>query len=40
MEIARVLRPGGVVSIAVPFQASGYEDEYIRGDVFERYGGL
>ena len=35
-QIARVLRPGGVVSLTVPFQASGYYEEYVRGDVYER----
>jgi SAM-dependent methyltransferase len=35
-EIARVLRPGGVVALTVPFAARGYRDEFVRGDVYER----
>jgi len=35
-EIARVLRPGGVVTLTVPFAAGGYSEEYVRGDVYER----
>jgi SAM-dependent methyltransferase len=35
-EIARVLRPGGTATISVPFNAAGYEEEYLRGDVYER----
>lgn len=35
-EIARVLRPGGVVALTIPFDASGHRDEYVGGDVFER----
>jgi SAM-dependent methyltransferase len=35
-EIARVLRPGGVVALTVPFDASGHHDEFVDGDVFER----
>jgi SAM-dependent methyltransferase len=37
-EFSRVLRPGGVVSLTVPFSAAGYRDEYVAGDVFERQG--
>ena len=37
-EIARVLRPGGVVALTVPFSARGHRDEYVRGDVYERKG--
>jgi hypothetical protein len=35
-EIARVLRPGGIVTISVPFDAAGYDEEYLDGDVYER----
>lgn len=35
-EIARVLRPGGIVALTVPFRAVGHMDEYVAGDVFER----
>jgi SAM-dependent methyltransferase len=35
-EIARVLRPGGVVALTVPFRAAGHHDEYVSGDVYER----
>ncbi|HLG12621.1 MAG TPA: class I SAM-dependent methyltransferase [Dehalococcoidia bacterium] len=35
-EVARVLRPGGCVTITVPFDASGYREEYVRGGVYER----
>jgi SAM-dependent methyltransferase len=35
-EIARVLRPGGIVTISVPFDAEGYAEEYVQGDVYER----
>ncbi len=35
-EIARVLRPGGVVTLTVPFAARGYSEEYVNGDVYER----
>jgi SAM-dependent methyltransferase len=38
-EIARVLRPGGLATITVPFAAAGYADVYVRGDVYERRGG-
>jgi SAM-dependent methyltransferase len=37
-EVARVLRPGGVATITVPFDASGYREEYVSGDVYERSG--
>lgn len=37
-EIARVLRPGGRVTLTVPFRAAGYWEEYVRGDVYERRG--
>jgi SAM-dependent methyltransferase len=35
-EIARVLRPGGIVTVSVPFDATGYAEEYLQGDVYER----
>ena len=38
-EIARVLKPGGVATLTVPFRAAGFQDEYVDGDVFERQGG-
>ena len=37
-EIARVLRPGGVATLTVPFRAAGHQDEYVTGAVFERDG--
>lgn len=37
-DIARVLRPGGVLTLTVPFDAAGYREEYVRGDVYERQG--
>jgi ubiquinone/menaquinone biosynthesis C-methylase UbiE len=37
-EIARVLRPGGFVTLTVPFSGAGYREEYVRGDVYERRG--
>ena len=33
-EIARVLRPGGIVALTVPFAASGVCEEYLPGAVF------
>ena len=35
-EIARVLKPGGVVTLTVPFAAGGYREEYLDGPVYER----
>jgi SAM-dependent methyltransferase len=35
-EIARVLRPGGVVTLTVPFAPGGYWEEFIQGPVYER----
>jgi SAM-dependent methyltransferase len=35
-EIERVLRPGGIVTLTVPFSAAGYYEEYVTGDVYER----
>ena len=37
-EIARVLRPGGLTTLTVPFSARGHRDEYVKGDVYERVG--
>jgi SAM-dependent methyltransferase len=37
-EIARVLRPGGIVTLTVPFDVRGHRDEYVNGDVYERAG--
>lgn len=38
-EIARVLRPGGVLTLTVPFAAEWYEEEWVRGGVYERQDG-
>jgi SAM-dependent methyltransferase len=38
-EIARVLRPGGILTLTVPFAAEGYEEEWVRGGVYERQEG-
>jgi SAM-dependent methyltransferase len=38
-EIARVLRPGGVLTLTVPFDATGYQEEYVDGAVYERQAG-
>jgi SAM-dependent methyltransferase len=35
-EITRVVRPGGTVTLTVPFSGSGYTEEFIRGPVYER----
>jgi SAM-dependent methyltransferase len=37
-EIARVLQPGGVFTLTVPFAADRYREEYVNGDVYERQG--
>jgi SAM-dependent methyltransferase len=37
-EIARVLRPGGILTLTVPFKTSGYREDWLRGDVYERAG--
>ncbi|MGH2353025.1 MAG: SAM-dependent methyltransferase [Chloroflexota bacterium] len=37
-EIGRILRPGGVVTLTVPFAHAGYREEYVQGDVYERKG--
>jgi SAM-dependent methyltransferase len=38
-EMARVLRPGGVLTLTVPFAARGYSEEYVNGGVYERQAG-
>lgn len=38
-EIARVLRPGGLLTLTVPFAADGYEEEWVNGGVYERQDG-
>jgi SAM-dependent methyltransferase len=38
-EIARVLRPGGVVTLTVPYDARGYWEEFLEGPVYERAAG-
>jgi SAM-dependent methyltransferase len=35
-DIARVLKPGGRVTLTVPFRAQGYWEEFVQGTVFER----
>ncbi|MFN0071166.1 MAG: class I SAM-dependent methyltransferase [Chloroflexota bacterium] len=35
-ELARVLRPGGRAVLTVPFDASGYREEFVTEDVYER----
>jgi len=35
-EIGRVLRPGGVMALTVPFCAREPQEEYVDGDVYER----
>jgi hypothetical protein len=35
-EIARVLKPGGLVALTVPFAATGYCEEFVDGPVYER----
>jgi SAM-dependent methyltransferase len=35
-EIARVLKPGGILTLTVPFCARGYYEEFVEGDVYER----
>jgi SAM-dependent methyltransferase len=35
-EIARVLKPGGIATITVPFAAGGAYDEFLAGPVYER----
>jgi SAM-dependent methyltransferase len=37
-EIARVLKPGGVVTLTVPFEPNGYWEEFTEGAVYERMG--
>jgi SAM-dependent methyltransferase len=36
LEIARVLRPGGVVTLTVPFAAAGHTEEFVHGPIYER----
>jgi SAM-dependent methyltransferase len=38
-EIARVLRPGGLLTLTVPFADTGYEEEWVNGGVYERQSG-
>lgn len=35
-DIARVLRPGGSITLTVPFKAEGYREEFLDGTVYER----
>lgn len=35
-DIARVLKPGGVLTLTVPFSAKGYHEEFLTGPVYER----
>ena len=35
-ELARVLKPGGMLSLTVPFREAGYYEEFVQGDVYER----
>jgi SAM-dependent methyltransferase len=35
-EIARVLKPGGTVTLTVPYDPGGYREEYVQGAVYER----
>jgi SAM-dependent methyltransferase len=35
-EISRVLKPGGILSLTVPFSARGYREEFVNGPVYER----
>jgi SAM-dependent methyltransferase len=35
-EAGRVLKPGGAIAIAVPFDSAGYREEWLEGDVYER----
>jgi SAM-dependent methyltransferase len=37
-EISRVLRPGGVATLTVPFTADGYYEELMRDSAFGRQG--
>jgi SAM-dependent methyltransferase len=37
-DVYRVLRPGGVATLTVPFRAVGYYEEFVKGDVYERRG--
>lgn len=35
-EVKRILRPGGIFTMTVPFSAAGYREEYVNGRVYER----
>jgi SAM-dependent methyltransferase len=35
-EIARVLKPGGLLTLTVPFSSAGYHEEFLDGRVYER----
>jgi|GEM_PF-1798326 len=35
-QIAKVLRPGGVVTLTVPYDSRGYREEYHNGTIYER----
>jgi SAM-dependent methyltransferase len=35
-EVARVLQPGGVAVITVPYRHSGYKEDFVPGNVYER----
>jgi SAM-dependent methyltransferase len=37
-ELSRVLRPGGSLTLTVPYASSGYVEEWVRGGVYERAG--
>jgi SAM-dependent methyltransferase len=36
-EVARVLKPGGMVAVTVPFDFTGYREESLRSEVYERH---
>jgi len=38
-EISRIVQPGGIVTLTVPFASSGYREQFKRGDVYERQSG-
>jgi ubiquinone/menaquinone biosynthesis C-methylase UbiE len=35
-EIARVLKPGGITTVTVPFAPPGYREDWVSGRVYER----
>ena len=37
-ELSRVVRPGGSLTLTVPYTSDGYAEEWVRGDVYERAG--